>query len=343
MTAPITMSSQDQEALAEMLSEKSDDADYEAEIAALARQYPEFQEQGTKFDMDDLRDLEDRDIDMGKIENETWRSTNYKQNLAWGGDHRQPDMVRKAFAQPVTKDLARALHKMIDNEVGSGIYESQRIDGGKLIAQMQSKQLNLTRCRREEMHREKLLILCDISVSCDAVCNQMTAAAYRIIDLDPRLNIIFHSNNSLLEITGQDVDTYVVDQLTKINVMTGIRGDGKEASKQETAEAWRDLLSYLSTKTVLVFGDCDAVHTYEQIIASGVRFFYLGNGSVSGEAFYSSGGYNYGYGQTFENRYPEAQIIATMGGAYNPQKALDEVVAYLSKGTGRIDNGVRIG
>lgn len=83
------MSSQDQEALEEMLSEKSDNADYEAEIQSLANQYPQFEEKGTKFDMNELRDMEDRDLDMDKMQQETWCSTNYKQNLAWGRDYRR--------------------------------------------------------------------------------------------------------------------------------------------------------------------------------------------------------------------------------------------------------------
>jgi hypothetical protein len=102
------------------------------------------------------------------------------------------DLIAKAYNNPKSYELARMIMATVECSVGTGIYESPRIDGKKLIRGMMSEHLNIERLGREEMERKRLMIICDTSGSTSELCNFMAAAAYRVAEKDDRVVIPVH-------------------------------------------------------------------------------------------------------------------------------------------------------
>ena len=147
-------------------------------------------------------------------------STNTSPNIPWsgtgnvdtsGGDFSTENrfgsgnpggFVDEAFAKLHSKHL-RAQAKSIQNrmqmifrmnDVGIGQEETPRLSASKLIKEIVSKAVRMSRTRKEERGSGLKLLLVDISPSCEAIRDACYAAAVSIADADNDVVVITHFN-----------------------------------------------------------------------------------------------------------------------------------------------------
>jgi hypothetical protein len=81
-----------------------------------------------------------------------------------------------------------------DNEIGIGVEQTPRISGKRLVKELITKALRLSRTRKEEKGTGLKLVFVDISPSCDAIRDACFAAGLAIADEDPNVVVIAHFN-----------------------------------------------------------------------------------------------------------------------------------------------------
>lgn len=185
-----------------------------------------------------------------------------------GGNFYNERLIKEMLNDKTLDKLARSVENMIDFECGNGIFLSKKYDYKKLIIGLKTKNINLNKCRKEEMRKKRLLLLCDISGSCSHTCMALAAACYKIASRDDRVVILFHSNLSPHLLVGNDIDKNVLKliNMSYDNVY-------KNAEKYE--ENIRDFINYLSIKLMVGFGDDHGTNLYNAIAKTTERSFLL--------------------------------------------------------------------
>lgn len=200
----------------------------------------------------------------------------------------QDKLTKEAYDSPKSIILADLITKTVDNTVGTGIYDSPRIDPRKLIKGLLSKHLNLEAIGREEMERKRLMIICDVSGSTSELCNFMAAAAYRVMDRDDRVVVLFISNEHIHKIIGHGVDAHTEEIAQKINKLLGnmnIAPAGEPKWMDAHGALWRELVNYMSVRFVVGFHDAQGQAAFSHICEMGVPLVWMMNSGMShGEA-----------------------------------------------------------
>lgn len=214
------------------------------------------------------------EVDFKKLEG----MTGNLQSGNWGGGLCYDQAaVDKCLQDPKVDRLAQIILSLIENECGNGIYESRRFDPEKVIVGILSKSIALSKCHREEMQRKRMMVFCDISGSCQVVCNEMAAVCLKIMAFDNRIMFCLHSNNSIWKIMGEGINN---DSLEIAQIINDLETKNIEAYE----ENWGMLLRYLSIKTAVAFGDTDGLTLYRAVLRSEVELFYMGNSGVDSDS-----------------------------------------------------------
>jgi hypothetical protein len=101
-------------------------------------------------------------------------------------------------------EIVRQIEKIfrsMDDIAGS--EPSPRISGKRLVTELVSRRVNLSKARREELQPGVKLLMCDVSGSCSAVCGETLAACAAVAQADPQVVIVVHSNGHPEEVYGQ--------------------------------------------------------------------------------------------------------------------------------------------
>lgn len=152
------------------------------------------------------------------------------------------------------RSIHRALLKLVKASEQSNTEESPRISGSKLVRELVSRRVNLSRIRREELGLPLILICCDVSGSCSATSNETLAASVALASELPQAVVLRHSNGHLIDAVGQGVPTPPVENLR--------------------IEEYAKLFGRPIT-TVIAFGDWDAGDSYQQFVEDGAQLFWL--------------------------------------------------------------------
>lgn len=158
-----------------------------------------------------------------------------------------------------TAELRGLLTRVLDRmDVGTAGITSPRISGRRLVRELASRRMALSRARRTEMEPARKIILCDVSGSCSATCAELLLAAEAIARHDDTVSVVVHSNG------------HVEDAI-------GWLGPHVEALQRSahTAEAWDRALSGAALAGVVAFGDQDACWLYAHLVARGARLVWL--------------------------------------------------------------------
>ena len=184
-----------------------------------------------------------------------------------GGNFYDERLIKNMLNNKTLDKLARSVENMIDFECGNGIFLSKKYDYKKLIVGLKTKNINLNKCRKEEMRKKRLLLLCDISGSCSHTCMALAAACYKIASRDDRVVILFHSNLSPQLLVGNDIDKNV---LSLINLSYN-----NVHNREKYEENIKDFINYLSIKLMIGFGDDHGTNLYNAIAKTTERSFLL--------------------------------------------------------------------
>jgi hypothetical protein len=118
-----------------------------------------------------------------------------------------------ADAKPLLKALLRLFKSMDASTVSDdivGLIESPRIDGGRLVAELVSRRLDLSRVGRVELssNPKQIVISADVSPSCKSCSGATVGICQALTRLMPRLTFVKHANGYIETVTtnGQEID-----------------------------------------------------------------------------------------------------------------------------------------
>lgn len=106
-------------------------------------------------------------------------------------------------SDPAARRLKRVLERLVSLfGVGDGV-EIPRIHPGRLVRELVSRRVALSRCRRE-VTSEIIVIAADVSGSCAGVADETLAAARMMAVADPRIVVVAHSNGVPMQVWGAE-------------------------------------------------------------------------------------------------------------------------------------------
>lgn len=98
-------------------------------------------------------------------------------------------------------EIARRLERIIKLwEAGVEGNPSPRIDGRRLVTELVTKRFNLGRARRQEVTKRQVVLICDQSGSCAAVCRDTKHACYAVAQKLKNCVVLNTSNESVISI-----------------------------------------------------------------------------------------------------------------------------------------------
>src|SRR5690606_32796715 len=97
------------------------------------------------------------------------------------------------------------------------------VDGRRLIREIASRRCALARVRREELSHPLVLLCCDVSGSCSAVCNETLAAAVAVAEALPHVVIVRHSNGYVIDMLGERAPRLLAREESIAAVVSRIR------------------------------------------------------------------------------------------------------------------------
>lgn len=174
-----------------------------------------------------------------------------------GGNFLPPQPPRRFSRQDLL--LARqAIARFVEQQSG-GIDPSPRFDARRLVTELASRRYGISRARRLETQRQRVLVGVDVSGSCSATCQEAHWAAQALAAVDPRVVLWTHSNGYTMQL--------VVDGKEVLEF-----GDCRHNTPPE--ETARQLLS-LNLQAAIVMGDWDASPVYAALANAGCRLVWL--------------------------------------------------------------------
>lgn len=150
------------------------------------------------------------------------------------------------------QEVARALKRLIQAIDLGGLDESPRIHGGRLVRELKSRRCALGRAVRREQEIPLILLLCDVSGSCSAVCTDTLAACLAVAESLPDARVLRHSNGELLDTEDRRPYGALPRRIT----------DYVREQKRPVG-------------AVVAFGDWDAGNEYQSLCESGARLVWL--------------------------------------------------------------------
>lgn len=171
-------------------------------------------------------------------------------------------------------EIERRLNAILTVMDLCGEEASRRLDGEKLVKEMQVKRGNLARIRRNELQSGTKLLMVDVSGSCQSVAQYALAAAASILRRDPRCVLIVHSNGIPETVYG---------------ALEGVLPSPSRCNNgYDVQEWWAEVLRALNAVAALSgavnWGDWDAGFIMQQLCESDVPvvwFDHYNNGGVA--------------------------------------------------------------
>jgi hypothetical protein len=161
------------------------------------------------------------------------------------GSRRHP--VDPRDVAEIERHLRRLLIRLDAGPVGD---PSPRIHAGRLIREIASRRLSLSRCRREEQEPALRLVLADVSGSCSAACRETVAAAQALVESDPvTYAAVAHSNGYPVEVLGLAAAPPTI------------------YTAEDDPRWWERALAGRRLAGVIAFGDSDALWLYGRLAA----------------------------------------------------------------------------
>jgi hypothetical protein len=149
-------------------------------------------------------------------------------------------------------EICRHLRRLLDRiEVEPGGDPSPRVSGKRLVRELTTRRVALSRARREEVLPAVRLILCDVSGSCSAAAPATVAAAQALVkDQDARCVVVLHSNGYPVSWLGDGGDL----------------PDCPEGSEVGVTLAWWDrLVAGRAVSGVVWLGDSDGLWVLDHL------------------------------------------------------------------------------
>ena len=194
-----------------------------------------------------------------------------------GGVHASIESLdaRVGYVEPkLSGEIERRLNAILTVMDLCGEEASRRLDGEKLVKEMQVKRGNLARIRRNELQSGTKLLMVDVSGSCEGVARYALAAAASILRRDPRCVLIVHSNGIPEAVYG---------------VLEGMLPSPSRCRNGYDVQGWwaealRCLNAVAALSGAVNWGDWDAGFIMQQLCESGVPvvwFDHYNNGGVA--------------------------------------------------------------
>jgi len=136
----------------------------------------------------------------GDRRSETGGPSQDGERAVWGGVHCRLEDITSSEIQEIRRRSAREVIRALDRllrvfEAGATGDPSPRIHPRRLVRELVSRRVSLSRSRREECERAVTLLLVDVSGSCSAAARGTVCAAQAVHLADPeRTVVMIHSN-----------------------------------------------------------------------------------------------------------------------------------------------------
>ena len=139
----------------------------------------------------------------------------------------------------LASEIERRLSSVLSVMDLCGTDPSMRLDGKKLVREMQARRANLSRIRRDELQTGTKLLMVDVSMSCERVAKYAMAAAAAILRRDPRCVLVVHSNGIPERVygalegslpkpyechNGYDVESWWAETIRRLNAVSALAG-----------------------------------------------------------------------------------------------------------------------
>lgn len=151
------------------------------------------------------------------------------------------------------REIARALLRLIRATDITGRDASPRVDARRLVRAIASRRYSLARTKREELAVPLVLLCCDVSWSCSAVCNETLAAAKALAERLPDVLVIRHSNGMIEDVLGARAI----------------------APRPEETIAGYARRIRAAIGAVIAWGDWDAGNDYRELAEQGATLYWL--------------------------------------------------------------------
>ncbi|MBA44081.1 MAG: hypothetical protein CMF62_08795 [Magnetococcales bacterium] len=213
------------------------------------------------------------DEDDGESNSGSIRTSTYSH----GGVHASIESLdaRVGNVEPkLSGEIERRLNAILTVMDLCGEEASRRLDGEKLVKEMQVKRGNLARIRRNELQSGTKLLMVDVSGSCSGVAQYALAAAASILRRDPRCVLIVHSNGIPENVYG---------------ALEGMLPSPSRCNNGYDVQGWwtevlRSLNAVAALSGAVNWGDWDAGFIMQQLCESDVSvvwFDHYNNGGVA--------------------------------------------------------------
>lgn len=177
--------------------------------------------------------------------------------LSW--KRRNGAEFKKEVAE-IKRSLSRLLRKMGTPDTKGEL--SPRYRGSKLVKELTSRRVSLSRARREELGPRPTLLLADVSGSCSAFCAELSVLCETIAETE-NVVIVLHSNGYPCQ----------VDDRNSPAPLPPFK-DGP--AHMWAREWWGETIKAINAQGVISFGDWDAAETcYRPLCETGVPFYLL--------------------------------------------------------------------
>jgi hypothetical protein len=163
--------------------------------------------------------------------------------------------INHKFSLRDMRNLEKELTRLSVQHCGPSGDPTPRIRAKKLVTELVTRRMNLTRCHREELESKKVILAVDVSGSCATFGPTLEVALKEVAAKKPHVLVVLHSNGFVVEIT-----------------------QGKKSEKFDETQGLLEVVKGFGDTLGLVvgIGDSDALLAY-QAAAEATKFIWLNN------------------------------------------------------------------
>jgi hypothetical protein len=166
-------------------------------------------------------------------------------------DAARADLLARAEGR-AAREVRRALERLLRSIDLGGLEDSPRLSGSRLVRELVGRRYNVARARRRELTVPLVVLACDVSGSCSAVCTETLAACLAVAEaMEGDVAVIQHSNGHLITHDGEGSERLA------------------EWCRKWSRQQGRPI------GAVVAFGDWDAGDDYQQLCESGASLIWL--------------------------------------------------------------------
>lgn len=177
----------------------------------------------------------------------------------YGGQHVK---WKTALPNKHSRLLQKALQTLVLKTCGAQGEASPKTDAKRLVRELVTQRVALSRTKRETLEKRYILVLIDASGSCAGVCEEFLTAAQAIQERDDRVLLVIHSNGIPLQYIERG-------QVQSTSFPTD------ETDETVLLQPYLSFLRGRALGLVLAFGDGDAVEVYRHFVERGSYLVWL--------------------------------------------------------------------